>query len=210
MFNKILLAMQTSITYTSLDVKRLSDGIMDFIKCISLNKLTDDELDGARYFTRNIKPDIVLMYIFLDTDIKKDLLGDVADRMGKKYIILYNYLSENMDDAAIIIRLREQAIFILKSLYNKGKGNRSNILMNFNKVTSEEKLIILAPYIIVCKIFDKIDIGLYTGGNFIIQEALNPDKVPQIDEEIKFILTEHPDMDTLFNLNGFLLPFAKK
>lgn len=213
MFDKIIFAMRKSLKYTTLDVQRLGANktLRDLIKCTSLGKLTTDQIDDAQYMSKSITDNISLMYVFVEGSPKSKLSYDLVDRMGKTLIVIYRYSDFPEDDDAIISRLFLEAEKIIIGVYGSLYSTfyiSTDPFSKFDRIPSRMKLVLLSPYMIVCKIFEGVNIGFHTGGNFTLQKALNPKGIEQVDKVINFILKEEPDVDTLFNLNAFLLPFA--
>jgi len=207
MLNKIFDIIQLSITYNSLDAKRLDNNIRDFINCTSLGIFSDMELDESRFFTKSINDNLLITYVIIDSPIKS-LKFDTAMRMSNNHIIIYRYNNELSTDEKILCTLKKEIEYILTAIYNNEYTKLD--YNNFNNLNSKQKLLLLAPCIIITKIFGRIDIGLFTDGEYTLQKTLNPNNYTQINEIIKFITIEQPSIDTLFNLNGFLLPFKIK
>lgn len=210
MFSKIISALKASLTCTSLNTRALSNDLYDFIRCISLGAITKEELDTATFLSRNLSDEIILMFVFIDSPKDGRIKADCALRNDKKYIVIYRYTGDTEDDSAIIDMLYRECVRILIYALNFDYS-RFTVSTNFHRLSSVAKLEMLAPYIIVCKVLDDIiDSNFHITGESIMLSALNKSNIPQVEKEIKFILREKPDENTLFNLNGFLLPFVKE
>lgn len=218
MFDAIVLAMRKSLNYTTLDVQRLGSNkhLRDIIKCTSLGRITENQIDDAMYFSRQVKEGISVMYVFITSAVteEKDRLDyDIIDRDGNTIIVIYRYSDFPEDDGLIIERLLRETETIMQSIYGylylaTAFGKEKAPFDKFKHFSSRQKMLLLSPYIIVCKIFEGVNIGLHTGGNFTFQKAINPNGIEAVDKVVNFILKENPTTDTLFNLNAFLLPFG--
>lgn len=208
MFEKIINIMKLSLSYSSLDTIAVRGATRDFIKCIGMSKFSDEVLDSAKCITREIKNDVNIIYVFLNAKKTNKISMDFAYRNNIKYIVIFRYSDMEEDDKTIIEMLFKEARFIVNCAfsYDYNKFNRALFYMS----NSASKLMMLAPYMITCKIFDELDIGLISKGDFVIQKAINPDNIPEINDVMRFIFTEHPDANTLFDLNAFLLAIYDK
>jgi hypothetical protein len=216
MFDKIYNSMSVAVSPNSLQIRSVYDELRDFVKCISNGLLDDEELDDLKYFTKDLSSDIKLLYLFVKSEPKamklsggkeKQLRYDTARKMGTKFIVIYHYSEDSGNDKESIERLLSEAKYIVNTVYSPSFNNLNTkeLFENFDERTAEDKLLMLAPYIIVCKLFETFDLSVVKGGEFVLQEALNPDNIKVINRVIKGIISEQPSLETLINLNGFML-----
>lgn len=216
MFDNIFKAMKKSIEYNSLDTRRLYFNArrFDFMKCIIGDRVDKEIIKDASYIDSTVAPKTLLTYVMLDTDTLWDLRHDTAFGFAEDSdimnIIVYRY-NDTFETSSVIIlsHLLEEARYIITSLnrYKDSSIEDKSIIEQFdefNKMDSIDKLILLAPYAMVCKLYDELDFIEIATEEFDLQKALNPHNIERIDNLLRFILEEKPSMDILFKLNAIL------
>lgn len=219
MFNIILNAMEAASRLNSLETRKLSydSKKLDFIKCISKGKISDNDLDEIRYIDRKIHDSLFITFILVDAPKIDGLKFDIASRQMDRdkmidYIIIYRYKDSSIDDISTIETMFNEIRFIVRNVFVPSnldiyKELDIELFTMMDTLNSRDRMIAVAPYAIMAKLFDILDMRLFTTVEFVLEKALNPNKIESLNELIKFIVTENPSMDTLFNLNTLLMPF---